>query len=101
MPLSKDEVAEMSARQRIRALDAQDLGYDERRAAQDDRAAVIARQLAGADAPRGLVRVLLALVEADERPEPPQPPCPGPAPGARQVLKRRKSAPAVLQEVLW
>ncbi len=101
MPLTKDDAPVMAARQRVRAADAQCLGYDERRAAQEKRAAEVARQLAGEDPPRGLVRALLALVEADERPDPPKPQSAGPAPGARQVLKRKKAAPAAVQEVLW
>ena len=101
MTLTKEEVAAMEARRKVRAADAQALGYDERRAAQEGRAATVARQLAGGEPPRGLIRALLALVEADEKPDPPETKSSGPAPGARQVLKCKKAAPAVAQEVLW
>ena len=71
--------------------------YEERKADQRARAHEIAHQLAGSRLSRGIVRAMLALVEADERTDLPEPVAPGPAPGARQVLQ--KKAPE--QEGLW
>ncbi len=97
MTLTKAEVAEIEARRRIRAADAQALGYDERRRAQQERAVVIARQLAGKNPSRSLVRGLLELVEADEKPDPPVVRSSGRAHGSRRVLKPKKT----VQEALW
>lgn len=98
--LTEEDIRAISARQKIRAADAQSLGYDERRVEQERRALDVASELAGANPPRGLVRALLALVEADEKPDPPQPKSSGPAPGARRVLKRKKPA-LTAQDSLW
>jgi hypothetical protein len=97
MTLTKADIAEIEARRKIRAADAQALGYDERRQAQQERAAVIAHQLAGKNPSRSLVRGLLELVEADEKPDPPVVRSSGRAHGSRRVLKPKK----VVQESLW
>ena len=102
MTLTKEDVRAIAARQRTRAADAQALGHDERRIEQERRAMAIAGALAGAEPPRGLVRALLSLVEADEKPDPPEAKRSGPAPGARRVLQRKKKAmAAVEQATLW
>jgi hypothetical protein len=91
----------MAAQQKIRAADAQAMDPEERRAAQEDRANAIAQQFAGPTPSRNLVRSLLSLVEADEKPDPPEPRNTGPSPGARRVLKRKNPAVAVPEDALW
>lgn len=97
MTLTEAEVAAMEARRKVRAADAQSLSCDERRQAQEERALVIAEQLAGKNPSRSLVRGLLELVEADEKPDPPVVRSSGRAHGSRRVLKPKK----VVQEALW
>lgn len=102
MTLSKDDVAAMSLRQKIRASEAESLDRDLRRALQLERAYAVARSLCGKTTPpRGLVATMLALVEADERPAPPEQSSGGPAGGARQVLKPKKKPEPAAQETLW
>ena len=68
---------------------------------QQARAEEITRQLTGGKVTRGIVNAILALVVADERPEPPTESSAGPAAGARQILQPKKVQTPTLQDTLW
>lgn len=72
---------------------------EERPRRQQARAEQVAFGLTGGRVTRGIVKAVLALVVADEHPEPEGERSSGVSPGARQVLKRKAAKP--VQEALW
>ncbi|MCH9728407.1 MAG: hypothetical protein K0U84_01765 [Actinomycetia bacterium] len=71
---------------------------EERARRQQARAEQVAHDVTGGRVTRGIVKAMLALVVADEHPEPEGEKSSGVSPGARQVLKLK---PKPVQEALW